>query len=253
MRIAVVTGASSGMGREFVRQLFLDYPWLDEIWAIARREEELIKLQQEVCPKLRIIPMDITKTENIRHLRSLLKEHKPFVKYLVNAAGYGVHRSVEVTDLKDCRRMIDLNCRALTEVTRAVLPYCRQKSHIVMLSSAAAFLPQPEFAVYAASKSYVLSFSRALARELRGYVDVTIVCPGPVDTEFLENIGGRKRMPSYKRRFIARPDAVVNQAILDAAKRKELSIYGFSMKSLFILCKIFPHRVILKAVEFFCK
>lgn len=253
MKIAVVTGASSGMGREFVHQLSRNYPWLDEIWVIARREEELIKLQKEVCTKLRILPIDITEKESILRLKELLKKEKPYVKYLVNGAGYGVHRSLEVTDLKDCRNMTDLNCRALTEITRIVLPYCGKKSHIVMLASAAAFVPQPEFAIYAATKAYVLSFSRALARELKGYVTVTIVCPGPVDTEFLEHIGGRERMPAYKRRFIARPGAVVNQAIMDAARGKELSIYGFSMKCFFILCKIVPHKVILKAVEFFCK
>ena len=78
---------------------------------------------------------------------------------------------------------------------------------------------------------------------------MTIVCPGPVDTEFLENIGGKSRMPSYKRRFIASPQAVVNQAIIDAARKKEISIYGFSMNCFFILCKIVPHRVLLKIVE----
>lgn len=246
MKIAVITGASSGMGKEFVRQLAYHYGWLDEIWAIARRGEVLEELKKEICIKVRVIPMDITDKNSIGKLKGMLREYKPYVKYLVNAAGFGVHRSVEVTPVEDCAEMVDLNCRALTEITRIFLPYMRQKSHIVMAASAAAFIPQPQFAVYAATKAYVLSFSRALARELRDYIAVTIVCPGPVDTEFLENIGGKSRMPSYKRRFIASPQAVVNQAIIDAARKKEISIYGFSMKCFFILCKIVPHRVLLK-------
>ena len=253
MKIAVITGASSGMGKEFVRQIASHYGWLDEIWAIARRSEALEELGKEIGIKVRVIPMDITDPKSIGKLKEMLREYKPYVKYLVNAAGCGVHRSVEVTSAGDCAGMIDLNCRSLTEITRLFLPYMRQKSHIVMVASAAAFIPQPEFAVYAATKAYVLSFSRALFRELRGYIAVTIVCPGPVDTEFLEHIGGKKRMPSYKRRFIARPEAVVNQAILDAARKKEISIYGFSMKCFFILCKIVPHRVLLKIVEVISK
>ncbi|MCJ7849451.1 SDR family NAD(P)-dependent oxidoreductase [Blautia sp. NSJ-175] len=241
------------MGKEFVRQIASHYGWLDEIWAIARRSEALEELGKEIGIKVRVIPMDITDPKSIGKLKEMLREYKPYVKYLVNAAGCGVHRSVEVTSAGDCAGMIDLNCRALTEITRLFLPYMRQKSHIVMVASAAAFIPQPEFAVYAATKAYVLSFSRALFRELRGYIAVTIVCPGPVDTEFLEHIGGKKRMLSYKRRFIARPEAVVNQAILDAARKKEISIYGFSMKCFFILCKIVPHRVLLKIVEVISK
>ena len=141
MKIAVITGASSGMGKEFVRQIASHYGWLDEIWAIARRSEALEELGKEIGIKVRVIPMDITDPKSIGKLKEMLREYKPYVKYLVNAAGCGVHRSVEVTSAGDCAGMIDLNCRALTEITRLFLPYMRQKSDIVMVASAAAFIP----------------------------------------------------------------------------------------------------------------
>ena len=109
MKIAVITGASSGMGKEFVRQIASHYGWLDEIWAIARRSEALEELGKEIGIKVRVIPMDITDPKSIGKLKEMLREYKPYVKYLVNAAGCGVHRSVEVTSAGDCAGMIYLN------------------------------------------------------------------------------------------------------------------------------------------------
>lgn len=159
----------------------------------------------------------------------------------------GINKKIKETDLMDCNRMLEVNCNALTLLTKIVLPYCGKRSRIVMLASASAFLPQPGFAVYAASKSYVLSFSRALRRELKKTgTTVTIVCPGPVDTPFLDTIGGKDSIPVIKRPFIMKTDKVVSVAIKDAAKGKELSIPGISMKCFFRICKIVPHKVLLK-------
>ena len=114
-----------------------------------------------------------------------------------------------------------------------------------MLASAAAFVPQPGFAVYAASKAYVVSFSRALNRELKPRrIQVTAVCPGPVDTPFLEKMGGKDQMPGYKKPFIARPGAVVKKA-----RGRELSVPGVFIKALEAGCKILPHSLILRFME----
>ncbi|MGN0398675.1 MAG: SDR family NAD(P)-dependent oxidoreductase [Blautia sp.] len=250
MNIAIVTGASSGMGAEFVRQIGNFRGETDEIWVLARNKKALQKLQKQTRIPLRILALDITKRESLQQIQEILKQEKPCVRYLVNAAGCGVNKKTEEISPEDCSRMLDVNCRALTMLTRIILPYCQEKSRILMVASAAAFLPQAGFAIYAASKAYVFSFSRALSMEVkkRGII-VTIVCPGPVDTAFLDSIGGKEKIPAIKRPFIAKPDKVVACALKCAKKGKELSIYGFSMKCFFMLCKIVPHGVLLKAVD----
>ena len=201
--------------------------------AVHLREEEKLRKERE--------------HQLMSGLEEELEKVKPYVKYFVNAAGCGINKKIKETDLMDCNRMLEVNCNALTLLTKIVLPYCGKRSRIVMLASASAFLPQPGFAVYAASKSYVLSFSRALRRELKKTgTTVTIVCPGPVDTPFLDTIGGKDSIPVIKRPFIMKTDKVVSVAIKDAAKGKELSIPGISMKCFFRICKIVPHKVLLK-------
>lgn len=248
MKIAVVTGASSGMGREFVYQIAESYPHLDEIWAIARGREALEQLKAEV-PKVRIQPFDITKEECLQEMKAVLEREKPDIRLLVNAAGAGTQKKVLESEVKQLTDMTQLNCTAITAVSRICLPYCKEKSRILCLASGAAFIPQPGFAVYAATKAYVLSFARALNRELQGKITVTAVCPGPVNTPFLEKMGGKEQMPAYKKPFIASPKAVVKRALRDGAKGKELSVYGSSIKALRILCKMLPHSVILKFMQ----
>ena len=250
-KTAVVTGASSGMGREFVRQIAGKYPWLEEIWAIARRAEELEKLKEEVREvSIRPLSLDISREKDREKLKELLAEEKPEILFLVNAAGMGVQKKFACTSLFEAVSTTELNCTALTAITSLCLPYCRERGRIFMLASAAAFVPQPGFAVYAASKAYVVSFSRALNRELKPRrIQVTAVCPGPVDTPFLEKMGGKSRMPAYKKPFIARPQGVVRKALRDGAMGKELSVPGISIKLLEAGCKILPHSLILKFME----
>lgn len=245
-RIAVITGASCGMGREFVRQIEKMESGLDEIWAVARNREALKRLQKEV-PKVRSFALDITSRKDLEALEETLGQERPRIAWLVCSAGAGVQKTVEETGLSDLQNMIELNCTALTAVTKLCLPYCK-KGHLLLLASGAAFMPQPGFAVYAASKAYVLSFARALHMELRGEAGVTAVCPGPVDTPFLDKMGGKEQMPGYKKPFIASPKKVVKKALKDAARGRELSVYGFSMKAAEIFCKIIPHRILLKCM-----
>lgn len=188
--IAIVTGASSGMGREFVLQIAGKYKKLDEIWAIARSEERLQQLQGEASIPVRILPMDLTMGENLKKLMALLAVENPKVRLLVASAGCGKIGSFFGSSYEGNLEMIDLNCRALTAVTYACLPYMPPRSRILLMASSAAFAPQPGFAVYAATKAYVLSLARALRQELREQMlTVTAVCPGPVDTEFLTGQG----------------------------------------------------------------
>lgn len=239
-RIAIVTGASSGMGREFVRQLDKCLKNVDEIWVIARRKDRLTKVQQELSNiSVRVLCLDICKAEDLSYLQKLLAEEKPKVRLLINCAGVGHSGLFEDITREDACDMVSLNATALVAVTHIVLPYMASPSNIIQLASASAFLPQKEFAVYAASKSFVLSFSRALRRELKGKrICVTIVCPGPVDTEFLDICNAGKKEKILKKYTKVSPEKVVKKALLDAKNGKKLSIYGIPMKVVRIVSKI---------------
>ena len=184
-KIAIVTGASSGMGREMVYLLADHFAALEEIWVIARRKDRLEELVGKVPVSLRILPFDLSDEEDLCMLSGLLKQEQPNVKILVNGAGYGKTGAAGTIPGSFSTGMVRLNDEALVAVTEMVLPYISGNSRIIQFASAAAFMPQPGFAVYAASKSFVLSYSRALAAELKKKeIYVTAVCPGPVETEF---------------------------------------------------------------------
>lgn len=166
---------------------------------------------------------------------------------LVNAAGFG--KSGTVLDIAKEEwpaqsEMVRLNCEALTNMTLLCAPYLSQGSRLLQIASAAAFAPQPGFAVYAATKSYVLSFSRALGAEWKKKgIYVTAVCPGPVDTEFFERCGQPEN--PLKKMTMAKAPNVVKQALLDARRKKAVSIFGFWMGALYILVRIVPVSWIL--------
>ena len=163
-KIALVTGASSGIGRCLARQTAENYPELHEIWVLARRTEELEALQTE-CPetRFRLLVMDLADKETFTELAGLLGAERPHICLLVNGAGLGHNGPTARLETSGLCDMIDVNCRALIAVTRLCLPYMGRGSRILQLASGSAFLPQPGFAVYAASKSCVLSFSRGAA------------------------------------------------------------------------------------------
>lgn len=245
MKIAVVTGASSGLGREFARQISARYSKFDEIWLIARRTERLEEVADEIKLTSRVISLDLSSKDELMALKELLEENAPDIKLLVNCAGYGKSGSFDELGYDEQLGMIDINCRALTAVTKLCLPYISSNSRIIELASAAAFMPQPDFAVYAATKAYVLSFSKAINKELKPKkITVTAVCPGPVDTEFFDIAG--KKVKLLKRMVMAKPENVVEQAIKDAALGNELSIYGRTMKLAHVAGRFLPHRLLMK-------
>ncbi len=246
MKIAIVTGASSGMGREMVYQLADRFGGLSEIWVIARRSDRLDDFDGKLPLKIRKFAIDITNTESLKTLDTALKVVKPDVKILVNAAGCGRNGSIGEISPQDVRTMIRLNDEALTAVTELVLPYISGNSRIIQFASAAAFMPQPGFAVYAATKAYVLSYSRALAKELKSRkITVTAVCPGPVDTEMLEQLSKDSEQPAYKKLVTMKPETVVKTAISDSLMGKQVSVPGVMMKGFAVLCKVLPHDLLM--------
>lgn len=250
MKIALVTGASSGMGREMILQISDRFGGIDEIWAVARRNERLLELEKELTVPLRRFAVDLQEEEGLEVLRAALEKEKPSVKFLVNAAGYGKIGKVGSVDLGQETGMVTLNCQALCAVTHIVLPYMAKNSRIIQFASAASFLPQPGFAIYAATKSFVLSYSRALNWEVRPReIFVTAVCPGPVKTEFFDIAETTGKIPLYKRLTMADPVKVVKKALRDSMMGKTISVYGVLMNAFFLLCKVVPHSIILRIMN----
>lgn len=246
-KIAIVTGASSGMGREFALKIDKMFKNIDEIWLIARRLDRLEELRDSINKPCIIVCEDITDPGfNIRFSK-MLKQENVGVKLLINCAGYGIIGSFGEAAHDVTVGMVNTNCAGLTSVTYMVLPYMVKNSRIINLASSSAFLPQPGFGVYAASKSYVLSFSRALRCEVKNRgIAVTAVCPGPVATDFFSIAEGEQKRAWFKDLFMANASDVVDKAIKDSIEKKELSIYGISMKLFYLLTKLVPHRIILK-------
>lgn len=250
MKIAVITGASSGMGQESAIGLWEQFPGLDEIWAVGRRKDRLEKLEEKVNIPVRKFVLDLSQEKDRELLKEELVRLKPQVKFLVNAAGFGKIGNVCDLPEKDQTGMVQVNCTALTAVTTMVLPFMPQNSRILQFASSAAFLPQPGFAVYAASKAYVLSYSRALNRELKSRkIFVTAVCPGPVRTEFFDIAQTTGEIPLYKKLVMADPGKVVAKAIRDSIAGREVSVYGIWMKVFWVLAKVFPYSLILDIME----
>lgn len=250
MNIAIVTGASSGMGREFVFQIANRYSKLDEIWVIARRKDRLLNLTKKVPVNLRIFDMDLSDEKGLKELECELTVEKPNVRMLVNSAGFGFLADFTEEKWDTWGDMIDLNCKSLSRVTYMVLPFMGKGARIINLASSAAFVPQPGFNVYAAGKAYVLSFSRALHAELKKrQITVTAVCPGPVRTDFFKVADPNHSTRFFKKLIIAEPRNVVFKALDDARLNKDVSVYGNTMKIFCILCKVFPHRLFIDFME----
>ena len=251
MNIILITGASSGMGVEFALQLDNVFQNIDEIWLVARRKKEMLEVAQHLEHTTRVLDMDVTNDEHIERLKKVLADERPVIRMLVNSAGYGIMGDFSASSIKDELGMIDVNCKALTQLTHLCIPYMRKNSRIIQLESSAAFLPQPNFAVYAATKSYVLSFSRALNQELRRRkIYVTAVCPGPVDTPFFDIAEKTGSTLAVKKLTLVRADQVVEKAIADSYHKRERSVYGGWIQSFEVLAKVLPHSVLLEVMRF---
>ena len=250
MKIAVITGASSGMGREMVLQINDRIPNVDELWLIGRRRERLEALDRMLTKRTRIFALDLLTEAALSEYAGMLSAEQPEIVFLVNAAGFGCIGSVEQLSCAEQLNMIDVNVRALTAMCRFSLPYMAKHSRIINFASSASFLPQADFAVYAASKSYVLSFSRALNEELISAgrdCRVLAVCPGPVKTEFFDLAERSGKIPVYKYLFMADCRKVVKLALMDSVLKKDVSVYGGTMKLLRLGASLLPHGLLLKA------
>ena len=256
-RIAIITGASSGIGKAFLELLARDNGELfngsfDEIWAVARREDALNELAASV-EGVKIVPViaDLSDISGIKIIEDKLKSEEPQTGLLINSAGMGIKGTVMEKSGSSISDTISLNCSALSLLTKAVVPFMKSengKPGIINIASSAGFFPQPNFAVYAASKSYVISFSRAMSYELKPLgISVTTVCPGPVRTDFQRRAteGREEDFTDWRKNFVADPVKLAVRSLKASRKGKRMLVYPFSQKLLHLASKILPVSWIL--------
>ncbi|MBR2405778.1 MAG: SDR family NAD(P)-dependent oxidoreductase [Clostridia bacterium] len=248
MNIAVITGASSGLGREYVRQLVAQVPSLDEIWLIARRLDRLEALAAEFPETaFRCLPLDLTDPQSFTIYQAALQEANATVKVLINNAGFGKLGLFAEEEVTAQVGMVDLNCRALTAITNLTLPYMQQGSGVLNVSSIASYAPTPRMAVYCSTKAYVSSFSHALAEELRPRgITVLAVCPGPMATEFLEVAAITGRSKTFQTLPYCKPEAVAKHSLKRLLRGKRWYTNLVFYKFYRVLCKLLPFRFIMK-------
>lgn len=247
-KIAVITGASSGIGREFVRTL-ASHGQYDEVWAIARNAERLEALKNDTDIAVRPISLDLSAPEAAQKYSELLEKHKPQVSLLINCSGYGKFEATDKISLEQNLGMIDLNCRALTAIAYLTLPYMSRGSEMINIASVAAFQPIPYINVYGASKAYVLSFSRALGRELapRG-IRVLALCPFWTKTAFFDR-AVNKDSDAVVKKYVAMytPEFIVKKAWSALGKKnKDYVVPGFKAKMQVLAVKILPHNIVMR-------
>ena len=248
MKIAVITGASSGIGREFVYSVDKRFVY-DEIWVIARRAERLEELKEKCRNTLRPLAMDLASEEDLKAYQALLEREKPEIALLINAAGCGVFGPFAEKDLDALLHSAKLNSLSLTAMCHMSLPYMKSGSSIVNMGSNSSWQPVPYQAVYGASKSYVLSLSRAIGRELRPRgVHVMCVCPGWIKTEFQEHAHHDDYI-RYVDRWYG-PEEVAAQAMADLEKKKTVSILGAPVRRQVALVKHLPVDTVM---DIWCK
>ena len=231
MNIGIITGASSGMGKEFVKLTMQNHLDLDEIWVIARRKERL-----EAWPslykeqKFRILPLDLQKKEDVECLKQILEETQPHIELFVHCAGFGIMGKIQDISMEEQAEMVDVNCRSVVEISSLLLPYMKYRGRMIYMA-------------------FVLSYVRALRAENRErQLRVTAVCPGAVKTEFFNRALTKKHLPAYKKLVMADPKKVIKKAWKDNEQNKEISVYGKAIKLTHLVTKILPHSLFLQFI-----
>ena len=248
MKTAIITGASSGLGREFARQLADVFPEIGCCWLIARREDRLEEVAREMVGVETVcLPLDLCDPAAFTALEEKLVAEKPEVAMLINNAGCGYLGRMGETKTDLQTRMVDLNVRALTAVTNLVVPYMPAGGRILNTSSIASFCPTPRMTVYGASKAYVSSFTVGLSEELRRKdITVTAVCPGPMKTEFLDAGRITGRSPAFEYLPYCDQVRVAGGALRAARAGQTIYTPKLFYKFYRLLAKVTPVKLMVK-------
>ena len=226
-KIAVITGASSGMGRRFAETVD-SFDRFDEVWVIARHEKALEELRDRVPYPIRALALDLTDRRSFRT--------------------FGKFRAVVDTPLEVNLNMTDLNCQAVVALCQLTAPYMPRGGQIINIASVAAFQPIPYINVYGATKAFVLSFSRALNRELRSRgVRVMALCPFWTRTAFFARATTEGGGESVVKKYVAmyEPEQLVQRAWRDARRCRDVSQFGFVARFQTALTKLLPHSLVM--------
>ena len=246
MKVAIITGASSGLGEEFALQMTQHFTDIDQVWLIARRKEKLEALAGKLADvQAVVLPLDLCDPSSFTALADKLAAEKPDVRLLINNAGIGFLGNVGEGDIAHQINMTQLNMTALTAVTHLAIPYMGHGGRIINVSSIASFCPNARMTVYSSSKAYVSSFTRGLACELKSRgIRVTAVCPGPMATEFL-SIGSIK---GNSKTFETLPYCDPVKVVTGTLKASRAGRVIYTPKPFFklyrVLAKILPHSLV---------
>lgn len=251
MKIALLTGASSGLGRMFAYKIHSVFPQIDEIWVVARRLERLNDLKSEI-QDISIVPIaaDITEESGRKLVFDRVKKENAEIALLINNAGCGFHGAFDASDIEEQERCIRLNVMALTAFTRCALDFMPKGARILNTSSIASFVPNANMAVYSASKAYATFFSRALNEELRSsHRSSTAVCPAPMNTEFL-TVG---HVIGNSKTFNLLPYCDVEKVAVGALKAAKMRKAIYTPRTFYkfyrILSKLLPHSLLIKLAK----
>lgn len=254
-RIAILTGATGGLGYAFLKELW-EEP-LDEIWAVGRNAKRLEELSEEFrtieenskrlkafCPVIIPLRIDLTKTEEVDSLCEKLKNEQPQIDFLINNAGIAQMKPSKEFTAIEIENTVDLNCKAPVILINICLPYMQNGSKIINVCSASAFQPTPYINLYASTKAFERSYSRALNAELRPYgITVTAACPSWIDTDMLtKELNGKK----VKFKGLVSPQRVAKAAIKDAKKGKDMSVCSAYVKCQHLNVKLMPQKTTMK-------
>ena len=247
MSLAIITGASSGIGAEFALQLKESYG-VDEFWFIARRRERMEELGSSLGVKYKIIAADLSDESGIEAVRDALEKEKPCVDYLINCAGFGVFGSFDQIGEAEVEGMIDLNVKATVLITHMTVPYMRKGSRIVTMGSGSCFTPLPYFNTYSSGKVFVLHYTKSLNFELKKYgIRATCFCPGWVETEFIDKATSQKN--------VTRPPISAMKPLLNCKKAvagclrrvrvgRTMYVTGWYTKLQHLLFKLLPDKLL---------
>lgn len=245
--IAIVTGASSGIGKEFFLSLNEHKENLDEIWVVARSQEKLEALRALTTLPVRIFPIDLSQPDGVKSLEDAFQTEEIGIEYLICASGFGRFNATIDDEREVLENMVDLNCRSIVGLTRSAFPYMKKGGTVVLIASLAALQPIPYIATYGATKAFVLSYGRALNKELRALKGARClcVCPYWTKTAFFDRAYAEKTIvKNYA--VMYEPTQIVQKTWKDLKKKnKDVSIYGTIANGQALLVKLLPHRLVM--------
>ena len=248
MKVALITGASAGLGKEFLKALPEAFPEIEEYWLVSRNRDKLLEAARLVPKQCRVFPLDLTRDESYGKLSCYFAEFQPEITLLVNNSGCGFLGDVGEGELSRQVQMIDLNLKGLTAVTHLAIPYMPAGGHVLNVSSIASFCPNPRMTVYSATKSYVTAFTLGIGEELkkRG-ITATAVCPGPMDTDFITAGGIKGNSKTFDILPYCDPEKVAKGALAAAERGQSVYTPTVFYKFYRVMAKLTPVKLMMKA------